>query len=295
MIDQQSFHNANKHIIDELKLLGVDAGEAQAEATVILQNITGFSLADQIKHSGDAISQRQIAAINALLERRRRREPLQYCLNKAIFMGLEFFVEPGVFIPRMDTELLVQECEKNILHCQQTGKTGKFFHLAEIGIGSGAIAIALLKRLPALKITAFDLSEKAIEVSRKNAVTHNVNERLNFELGDWQNKLAGNFDGVVSNPPYIPTRDKDTLAPEVCCFEPSEALFGADEDGLGFYRDFAVHIPSKLNDKKGFLIVEIGDGQSKSVEDIFINKGWRDIEIYTDLGGMPRVIKATPP
>lgn len=221
----------------------------------------------------------ELAACRSLVARRARREPLQYILGSQDFYGLDFEVAPGVLIPRHDTETLVQEA---VVRCPPRGK------VLDIGVGSGCIAIALAKALPGVAMTGCDASDAALELAARNAARHGVS--LELAHGSLFAPFTGRtFDLVVSNPPYIPTADLDTLQPEVRDHEPRQALDGGN-DGLDFYRRI---VPESLChlDTGGWLLVEIGIGQAAGVIGLFeAAGGFAGIFSARDPGGIERVI-----
>ena len=194
----------------------------------------------------------QRAAFDALCDRRAAREPLQYILGETEFMGLTFHVEPGVLIPRADTEILVEKA----LELMRPGAC-----VLDIGTGSGAIAISLAKLGKSARVTAVDVSDKALEIARKNAESNGAN--VEFIKSDCFSALNGRkYDMIVSNPPYISDDEMRGLMPEVK-LEPELALFGG-ADGLDFYRRISREAPGYLNEG-GWLLFEIGWLQKDAV------------------------------
>ena len=194
----------------------------------------------------------QRAAFDALCDRRAAREPLQYILGETEFMGLTFHVEPGVLIPRADTEILVEKALKVMPPNAR---------VLDIGTGSGAIAVSLAKLGKNARVTAVDVSDKALEIARKNAESSGAD--VEFVKSDCFSALQGRkYDMIVSNPPYISDEEMRGLMPEVKR-EPELALFGG-EDGLDFYRRISREAPEYLNEG-GFLLFEIGWLQKDAV------------------------------
>ncbi len=215
------------------------------------------------------------------VQRRAGREPIQYILAETEFWSLPFQVNPAVLIPRADTEVLVEEALKKIDGCSS---------VLDIGTGSGAIAIALAHEKPELQVTALDCSEGALEVARDNARRNGVEGRVACLVGDLKNLPPGPFDMIVSNPPYIPSRDWAQLMPEVRDHEPRLALDGGD-DGLEAYRRIAVQSVRVLP-PGGWLLVEIGVGQAADVTALFKAAGLTDVAQRDDYAGIPRVVMA---
>ncbi|MDP3732362.1 MAG: peptide chain release factor N(5)-glutamine methyltransferase [Candidatus Omnitrophota bacterium] len=224
--------------------------------------------------------------VSSVLKKRIRGEPLQYILGKTEFMGLEFKITPDVFIPRPETEILVEKTI-DIFH------SSKFIvhSLLDIGTGSGCIAISLAKFLPKAKITAIDISENAIKIAKQNALLNNV--KVNFLTSDLFSNYelrTTNYELIISNPPYIPTQEIETLQPEVK-YEPYMALDGG-KDGLNFYRRI-IDKASRYLKKGGFLIMEMGFNQKDAIKNIFQKSGYfQIIESIKDYNNMDRVIIA---
>jgi release factor glutamine methyltransferase len=221
----------------------------------------------------------ELAAYRSMVARRGRREPLQYILGNQEFLGLEFEVTPAVLIPRHDTEVLVAEAVRH-------GKEAKT--ILDIGTGSGCVAVCLAKALPEIEISTVDVSEEAIEVARRNADRNEVT--VQFFHGSLFEPFAGRrFDMIVSNPPYIPAAELQTLQPEVKEFEPVTALDGG-ADGLDFYRRITSAAPEHLN-PGGWLLYEVGAGQAPQVLDLLKEAGFTgDCFTRKDHGGIERVV-----
>jgi len=236
-------------------------------------------------HSSDEIGFEHWKPYFALIQHRRNGEPIQYITGEAEFYGLPFRVTPDVLIPRPETEHLVEKAIE---------LSGRFEQprIAEVGTGSGCIAVALARHLPHAAITAIDLSAAALGVAEQNAKLNKVD--LLFLQGDLLAPVVSEqFEIVVSNPPYVPTTDRETLAVEVRDHEPALALFAGD-DGLDIYRRiipqaFACLVPG------GFIALEIGYGQSASIADLLTASGFQQIEFIPDLQSIPRVACAQRP
>jgi release factor glutamine methyltransferase len=221
----------------------------------------------------------ELADYRDKVRRRASREPVQYILGETEFWSLPFKVNPDVLIPRADTEVLVEEALKRF-----DGKG----QILDVGTGSGAVAIALSKELPDARVTALDCSDEALAVARENAVTNQVAERISFLSGDLNDLPEGPFDMLVSNPPYIPSRDWESLMPEVHDHEPRLALDGGP-DGLQAYRQLAVQAGALLI-PGGWLLVEVGIDQAKDIAALFKAAGLDSIETRDDYSGIPRVV-----
>lgn len=216
------------------------------------------------------------------LDKRVKREPLQYILQSAPFMGYDFFVNPNVLIPRYDTEVLV-ECVLQEIKALDNPK------ILDMCTGSGCIAISLALLKEAAKVMAVDISEDALAVSKINC------ERLNCTnvtliQSDLFDRIEDVFDVIVSNPPYIPTDVIEGLSPEVKEFEPMLALDGM-KDGLEFYRRLAIESKKYLK-KGGYLFMEIGCEQAESVMHLLEVNGYTQLCVIKDLANLDRVVKA---
>lgn len=285
-----------KEILAALMGFGIEKGEARVETEMIVERATAMRPDKQLVCLDVPVTDIQMDAIEALVKARSNRKPIQYIVGTAHFMGLELKVEEGVFIPRTDTETLVAVVieELRIRHgnAAVSGKAPAI-NVLEVGVGSGAISISLLKRVATAQVTGTDVSSKALEVTKANAKTHGVAQRLMLiESGKYW-EIDRKFDLIVSNPPYIPSSQASTLQPEVGLFEPAAALFGSDEDGMGFYRNFSIEAVKLLDPARGFIAVEVGDGQAQPVSKIFEAAGWVNIEIHDDLNKLSRVVTAS--
>lgn len=222
-----------------------------------------------------------LGVLREMVKRRADGEPLQYVLGVANFCGLDFAVDKRVLIPRPETELLVDYVVKN-------GGTAKT--IADLGTGSGAIAVTLAKQLPAAKVVAVDASGDALEVARANAARHGVS--VEFLHGDLFAPIPADmrFDWIVSNPPYIPSREIESLAREVRDHEPRAALDGGP-DGLDVVRRIAAEAVARLAEG-GRVAVELCAGQGTEAGRIFLDNGWRVEKMIADLQGHERVLVA---
>ncbi len=222
------------------------------------------------------------------IARRAAREPLQYILGTQEFRGLEFVVTPDVLIPRPETEILVEETLKAVSGLPQPV-------IADVGTGSGCIAVSVAWECSAAIMFALDLSEKALAIARANATRHGVRQRIRFLRADLLGACAssggGRFDVIASNPPYIPDGDLDTLQPEVSRYEPRLAL-AAGSDGLAVQRRILSEAPSLLK-PGGSLLLELGCGQADAVLRMaHSERNWASVECRTDRAGIARVLIA---
>jgi len=222
--------------------------------------------------------------------RRKAGEPLQYILGVAHFYGLEFKVNPAVLVPRPETEILVEEALRRFKGETIYGEPCRT--ILDIGTGSGNIAVTLAKHIPQARVTAIDISEKALEVARANVRAHGVADHIDFVRADILQGFAPGqaFDMVVSNPPYIPSGQIASLPADVQK-EPRMALDGG-EDGLKFGRALIKSSPPLLR-KGGCLMMEFGDGQGLVLRALCEQtRAFSHIEILHDLNGKERIIIA---
>jgi release factor glutamine methyltransferase len=259
---------------------------ALADASTLLQHFLGMDRATIIAHPERTLDRDQLGAYQLLISRRLRFEPIQYIVGSTDFYGLTLKVTPAVLIPRPETELLVEAVVQRLTPNQPTG-------IADIGTGSGALAIALAHSLPQATVTALDLSTDALTVARENAHTHALDHRITFLESDLLAAIppASQFAVIVSNPPYVPIADSAALHPQVRDHEPALALF-AGPDGLEIYQRL---IPQAFRHLKpgGLLALEIGFGQRHAISELLTE--WNEVEFLPDLQGIPRVALAIRP
>ncbi len=265
------------------------------EAEFLLAHAFGCQKKDLLIHPERVLTPGEVEQFKGFVERRGRREPLQYILGEVEFRGLSFKVNRKVLIPRPETELLVEEAINSIKGREGSGE-GKDITILDLCTGSGCIAISIAKELPYCRVYAVDISERAIEVARENAERYGVGERVIFLPGDLFEAieplgLDGEIDLIISNPPYVSKKEMEGLQPEIKAYEPLSALYGG-EDGLDFYRRIVDEAPFYLSDG-GLLIMEIGCSQAERVKDLLENEGlFSQIEVKKDLSGIDRIIKA---
>ena len=296
-----------------LQEMGLDYGAAAMETDLIIREVTGFDRIHIMLNPDQGIGQQLYEEIVRLLELRRSTMPMAYVLGHRDFMGLDFYCEQGVLIPRSDTEVLVETVIEKLE--AQEANTGlqkpESLYGIEIGVGTGIISISLLRHFSVLSMVAGDVNEVAIELARKNAAyaveqimemqgEHvSISRRLSVIYSDiFQNieslrlydadNHADLYDFIVSNPPYIKTDVIDTLMSDVKDFEPHSALDGMD-DGLYFYRQITDRGYDMIR-PGGFVAFEIGFDQGEEVSELMKKRGYRDVEIRKDLAGLDRVV-----
>lgn len=253
---------------------------ARFEAEEIVMSVLGIDRTQLITDSKRELGENEISAVNSCVQRRINGEPLQYILGECEFMSLPFFVESGVLIPRADTETLVEEVIK------LSKPNAK---ILDICCGSGCIGISLAHFIKDAAVTMLDISDKAIEVTAKNAELNNVMGRVTVKKCDILSEYPDKkYDIIVSNPPYIETAVIDGLQTEVKDHEPRLALDGGD-DGLVFYRRITDIAPKILNEN-GILAFEIGFNQGAAVKEL-MKKNFNHIKIIKDLAGNDRVVQ----
>jgi len=263
-----------------LEAAGVDS--PVLDARLLLEAGAGVSRLDIVTDPRRAISDEQVRAVDVLTKRREAREPVSHILGRKHFWTLDLAVNANVLTPRPETEFVVEA------GLQETLPADAPHRILDLGTGSGAIMLALLKERPNATGVAIDISEEALAVVRANAEQLGVAERLQAGQGNWAEHIDERFDLVVSNPPYIRTSDIDGLEPEVSRFEPRVALDGG-ADGLAAYRIIAAALPSLLKPGGAFAL-EVGAGQAESVKALAEEAGLATGEPRRDLSGIPRVV-----
>jgi release factor glutamine methyltransferase len=260
---------------------GPHAEHARRDAETLLLHLLGRNRAWLLAHLEEELPEDEAARFAQLIARRAFGEPIQYITGEQEFFGLPFRVTPDVLIPRPETEHLVERVvELAPLFLKS--------RIVDVGTGSGAIAVALAHELPQVHITALDISSAALGLAAENAERNGVAGRIDFKLSDLFAGIPGErFEMIVSNPPYVPAVDRDSLSVEVREHEPALALF-AGEDGLDVYRRLIPAAFAAL-ENGGFLLLEIGHGQSQAVGALLADAGFEQIEFVPDLQGIPRV------
>src|SRR5229473_491906 len=231
----------------------------------------------------------------ALVARRAAGEPTQHLTGKQEFWGLEFEVTPDALIPRPETEHVIEVAlDRLAVRELRAGRkltlSGEGLQIADIGTGSGCIAIALAKELPAAAIYATDISRPALAVAQRNAKRQNVADRVRFSKGNLLDALAPLLDLIASNPPYIGRREAASLMREVRDHEPEIALFGGEE-GYEFYADLITQSAAHLK-PTGLLVLELGHSSLPAVQPLLDSPAWTNVAVTNDLSGIPRVLAA---
>lgn len=269
-----------------LKILtdsGIEPNEANVEVKMLLEHFADYGFKDIVAGKKLTADKIEIVKEKALL-RAKTRQPIQHIIGFADFMGEKFIVNPSVLIPRDETEFLVRKAVDII-------NENNFKTALDVGTGSGCIACMIAKHTDC-QIIGLDVSKDALNTALDNASRLNLFNKAIFRKSDiFSNVKPGeSFDIIVSNPPYIPPCKKENIQTEVK-FDPENALFTQDEKGLEFYEKITKQAPEVLN-KGGYLLYELGIGQSEDVKNIMVSNGFKDIEIIKDLAGIDRVISA---
>jgi release factor glutamine methyltransferase len=262
---------------------------ASFTAELLLTHAAGCDRAFLYAHPEHVLTSAQQQQFNALIERRAAGTPTQYLTGKQEFWGTEFEVTPDTLIPRPETEHVVEVALERL----GAARRGKPLRVADIGTGSGCIAVALAKELPAATFHATDISGAAIEIARRNAARHEVAHRISFVECNLLEGIADptQFDLIISNPPYVATRDRETLSREVRDHEPHAALF-AGEDGMALYPSLIDQAAARLA-SGGLLVIELGINQFEPVGDLLdASRRWTRVSAKQDLAGIVRVISA---
>jgi len=266
----------------KLKESGI--GEYALDSELIMMDVMHMNRINVLTNSTILLTEQQQSDFDKKIQRRMNKEPVAYILGYREFMGLDFYVESGVLIPRPDTEILV-EAVLNIIR-----NNNKKVNVAEVGAGSGCISISIAKFVNA-ECYCTDINPKAIEISIKNAKLNKVEDEVHFYNGDIFNALPSmKFDIIVSNPPYIRKKDIALLMPDVRNYEPENALCGG-ADGLDFYRRITIDGKNLLK-PGGYIFYEIGYDEAEEVSRILAESGYNDIRVKKDLSGLDRVVMA---
>lgn len=276
-----------KFAIDHLQRRGID--EARLNVELLLSHALQCQRIELYTNFDKPLAAEELKAFRSLYERRLNREPVQYIVGGASFMGMRFKVDSRVLIPRPETETLVEQA---MLVCQKASP-GQPLSIMEVGTGSGNIAISLAKFVKGAKLWTIDVSEEALALARENAEYHGVSDKIVFERMDAfepvDQLLLRRFDLLVSNPPYVSAGEWEDLQQEVRRFEPRVAVSDW-KDGLEFYRRLVELAPYLLRDQ-GTMVVEVGYGQAETVARMLSDARYEEVEIIPDLQRIPRVVK----
>lgn len=270
-----------QEIIKILTDSGIEENEANVEVKMLLEYFANYGVKDII--SGNKLTTEKLELVKEKAElRAKTRQPIQHIIGYADFMGEKFIVNPSVLIPRDETEFLVRKAIEII-------NKNNFTMALDVGTGSGCIA-CMIAKYTQCQIIGLDISSDALNTALDNASKLNLFNKAIFRKSNiFSNVKPGeSFDIIVSNPPYIPPSEKENIQTEVK-FDPEQALFTEDEKGLEFYEKITKDAPRILN-KGGYLLFELGIGQSNDVKSIMEKNGFQNIKIIKDLAGIDRVI-----
>jgi release factor glutamine methyltransferase len=266
-----------------LQHAGFTREDADVDAGVLARGLLGWTLADWLSRRDSDADAPFTNQFDALITRRATHEPVAYLLGTREFYGRPFAVQAGVLIPRPETELLVDVA---LEWAEAIGAAT----IADVGTGSGCIAITLALEQPGLSIIATDRSSDALAIAKSNAGVLGAADAISWHETDLLTGVNGPLDLIVSNPPYVPERDRDSLSADVRDFEPPQALF-AGADGLDVIRRLIPQAISRLR-PGGALIMEVGEGQWPAVTTMLEQAGAASVDWHVDLQGIPRIVAA---
>lgn len=272
-----------KIFIDKYLKQGFEFDEARSEVDFALDALFNYSYKDFML--GKVLEKWQLAKIERVFDERvLTHRPIQQIIGQAFFYKRKFFVSENTLIPRPETELLVEK----VLDLSKKFENTK---VLDIGTGTGCIPISLVLENSKITAESVDISANAIEIAQKNALFHNVYNKVKFIKSDLFENVSDEYDIIVSNPPYIPLKDKETLQVEVRDFDPPSALFANDENGIEFYERIIENAKNYLS-LNGYIVFELGINQANLVKKLFEKNGYTDIEIVKDYNSIERIILA---
>jgi release factor glutamine methyltransferase len=250
---------------------------------IIFEFVCGWNYTELILQKDKKLGVAQLQQMEEIVQRLKRFEPIQYILGETEFFGLTLKVNPGVLIPRPETEELVKWITETVWPSKST--------ILDVGTGSGCIVLALKKQLPQTEISALDISEQAIQTATKNAELNNLKiEFIQSDILKWRKKNWPFFECIVSNPPYVRELEKKQMHSNVLKYEPENALFVSNNDPLIFYREIG-HFAIKYLNPGGKLFFEINENFGIETVQLLKHIGFRNIELKKDIHGKNRMIK----
>lgn len=281
----RTLEEARRALTDMFRGAGIE--NPDADARLLIAEALDIGRTELMVHGDRALTPEQVKAVDALAQRRLAREPVSRILGRKEFWSLPLQVTPAVLVPRPETETIIEAALDFVV---RGGLRMEALRILDIGTGSGALVLALLKELDQATGTATDISAAALDVARANAERLELASRCTFVVCDIAEGVTGPFDLIVSNPPYIAKAEIATLEPEVRDYDPALALDGGS-DGLDAYRAIA-RDTKRLLAPGGRLIVELGAGQAAAVSALFEAVGLKVTGIREDLAGIERVLAA---
>lgn len=280
-----TIQEATYYLLNQLRTIYSDS-EASQITDWVMEKVTGSMKTERMLYKNETLSAKEQIQVKEYVERLLQHEPVQYVLNESWFCGIKFFVDKNVLIPRPETEELVEWVVNDY-----KGRNEEL-RILDIGTGSGCIPVSLKRKLPAAEVWSCDVSTGAIEIAKKNADAVNAGIHfieLNFLNKEQRDKLPA-FDIIVSNPPYIPEKDKAQMNPNVLNYEPATALFVPDNDTLIFYAAIADFGKQHLK-QNGNIYFEIHEDLGNSVAELLSSNGY-NAEIKKDMQQKDRMVKS---
>ena len=289
-----------EHYVKEQLQTVYEEQEASNITGLVLEQVTGLSKTETVWKREQEISEEAKQQLDLDIERLKKHEPIQYVMNKTWFYGMELYVDKNVLIPRPETEELVKwivddarETGKNVfVRSPVEADETTLLKILDVGTGSGCIALALKKAMPKAEVWGCDLSEEALNVARRNGSSLDI--RVDFQgvdfLDEEQQKFLPTVDIIVSNPPYVPLKDKDQMHSNVVDHEPHTALFVTDNEPLVFYRALAEFGKRRLYEE-GSIYMEIHEDLGAEVVRLFEEAGYQEVELRKDMQGKDRMVK----
>ncbi len=270
---------------DRLRAAGIPGGEADLDSRLLAEHVLDWDAARYLTRANEDEPEGFAERLEGLVVRRAAREPTAYLLGRREFRGLDIRVTRAVLIPRPESELIVDAA------LSAFPRRTDALDIADVGTGSGCLAVALAHERPSARIVAIDVSSEALDVARANARRLGVAARIELVQTSLLQGIERQFDLIVSNPPYVPETDRSTLQPEVRDYEPPGALF-AGQDGLSIVRRLVDEAAGRLK-PDGRLIFEFGFGQVDAVRTLLSNtRQMILLDLVRDLQGIPRVAVA---
>jgi release factor glutamine methyltransferase len=292
-------YEAEQYIKEGLKDI-YDEGESGSIAALAMEHLTSLPKQERMAKKEEMLSDVQATQLEEILTRLQSHEPIQYVMNKTWFYGMELYVDKNVLVPRPETEELVHWIisdvkaagldvfEQKPMKADETAK----LKILDVGTGSGCIALALKKTMARAEVWGCDKSDEALNIARRNGSALDI--RIDFQGVDFldaaQQKQLPTSDIIVSNPPYVPLKDKEAMQANVVRFEPHMALFVPNDDALLFYKALAQFGKVRLH-KNGSIYMEIHENLGDAVVDLFRKEGYTAIELRKDMQGKDRMVK----